>query len=98
MKKTLENIKRENEEVVKTAMCGSYCYYKLLMDKNIHKKDDIAEIMEYTLHRMINSNFTPEEILSNTLMFIPTNEQRRDIAHFTNISNGYIIVDMPEIV
>ena len=98
MKNTLENIKREYETVVKSSMAGSYCYYKLLMDKNIHKVDNVSEILEYTLHRMIEEGFTPEDIKRETLMFIPTKKQRKNIPYFRNIAKKYIIVDTPEII
>lgn len=96
--KTLSNIKKEYETVVKSSMAGSYCYYKLLMNENIHKVDDVSQILEYTLHRMIEEGFTPEDIKRETLMFVPTGEQRKNIPYFRNITKKYIIVDTPEII
>ena len=92
--KTLENIKRENESIVTISITGDYCQYKLLMDDDIHSLDDICQIMEYTLHRMVDAGFTDEEIRSNSGFYIPTEEELQELEEFdefTNVDLSYIL-------
>ena len=72
--KKLQEIKKKNEAIITITITGDYCNYNLIMDEDIHS-DDIGEIMEYTLHRMIESGFSNEEIYSSSGMYIPTPEQ-----------------------
>jgi hypothetical protein len=63
------------------------------MDDDIHS-DDCSEIFEYTLHRMIEEGFTPEEIFSNSGMYIPTPEELQELEEFeeyTNVDLGYVL-------
>ena len=93
MNNTLENIKRENESILTMTLTGDYCQYKLLMDNDIHG-DDYSEIFEHTLHRMIEEEFSQEEIRHNSGMYIPTPEQLQELEEydeFTNIDLGYIL-------
>lgn len=91
--KTLSNIKKEYENILTMTLTGDYCQYKLLMDNDIHS-DDCSEIFEYTLHRMIEEGFTPEEIFSNSGMYIPTPEELQELEEydeFTHIDLGYVL-------
>ena len=91
--KTLQDIKKENEVIVTITITGDYNNRKLIMDEDIHG-DDIGEIMEYTLHRMIESEFSNEEIYSNSGMYIPTPEQLEELEEFDefiHVDLGYIL-------
>jgi DNA-binding PadR family transcriptional regulator len=64
------------------------------MDNDIHSLEDISQILEYTLHRMVDAGFTESEIRSNSGMFIPTPEQLQELEEFdeyTNVDLGYIL-------
>ena len=90
---TLENIKKENETIVSISIAGDYCQYNLIMDGDIHS-DDVSQILEYTLHRMVEEGFTPEEIFSNSGMFIPTPEELQELEEFeeyTDVDLGYVL-------
>ena len=89
MKNTLENIKRENESILTMTLTGDYCQYKLLMDNDIHS-DDISQILEYTLHRMVDAGFTESEIHFSSGMFIPIQEQIQDLKQY----DEFIYVDL----
>ena len=91
--KSLENIKKDCESIVTITLTGDYCKYNLLMDNDIHG-DDYSEIMEYTLHRMLDANFSPEEIRSSSGMYIPTPEELQELEEFDeyiDIDLGYIL-------
>ena len=91
--KTLQDIKKENEVIVTITITGDYNNRKLIMDEDIHS-DDIGEIMEYTLHRMIESESSNEEIYSNSGMYIPTPEQLEELEEFDefiHVDLGYIL-------
>ena len=92
--KTLENIKRENEVIVIITTTGNYNNYNLIMDEDIHNSDDIQQILEYTLHRMIDAGFTSKEIYSNSRMYIPTLEKLEELEEY----NEFIHVDMDYIL
>lgn len=92
--KTLSNIKRENETVLTMTLTGDYCQYNLLMDNEIHNLENISQILEYTLHRMIDANFPQDEIRSSSGMFIPTPEEIKELEEFdefTHIDLGYVL-------
>lgn len=92
--KTLENIKRENESILTMTLTGDYCQYNLIMDDDIHSLDDISAILEYTLHRMVDAGFTPDEIRFNSGMYVPTSDELLELEEFdefTNIDLGYIL-------
>ena len=91
--KTLQDIKKQNEVIITITITGSYCNYNLIMDKDIHD-DDVSQILEYTLHRMVEEKFSPEEIFSNSRIFIPTEEYLEELeeyGEYTNIDLGYIL-------
>ena len=91
--KSLENIKKDCESIVTITLTGDYCNYNLIMDEDIHS-DDISQILEYTLHRMVEEKFSPEEIFSNSRIFIPTEEYLEELeeyGEYTNIDLGYIL-------
>ena len=91
--KTLQDIKKENEVIVTITITGDYNNRKLIMDEDIHG-DDIGEIMEYTLHRMVKYGFTEQEIYSNSGMYIPTPEQLEELEEFDefiHVDLGYIL-------
>ena len=90
----LENIKRENESILTMTLTGDYCQYNLIMDDEIHSLDDISQILEYTLHRMIDANFSQDEIRSSSGMYIPTPEELQELEEydeFTHIDLGYVL-------
>ena len=92
--KYLEDIQTEEEVVLNFSTTDSYCEYNLLCDGHFDRKMDISAIIEYTLHRMKENNFTDEEIYANSAMFIPTEEQLTDYSEFMeyiDIDLGYII-------
>ena len=90
----LEFIKVENESILTISITGDYCQHSLIMDDNIHNSDNIQQILEYTLHRMVDAGFSPEEIYSNSGFFIPTEEYLEELeeyGEYTNIDLGYIL-------
>lgn len=92
--KTLSNIKKEYESILTMTLTGDYCQYKLLMDNEIHSLEDISQILGYTLHRMLDANFSQEEIRYSSGMFIPTEEELQELEEFqefTHIDLGYIL-------
>lgn len=91
--KTLQDIKKENEAIVTITTTGDYNSHQLIMDEDIHS-DDISQIMEYTLHRMIEEKFSNEEIYSNSGMYIPTPEELEELEEydeFSHVDLGYIL-------
>lgn len=91
--KTLQDIKKQNEVIVTITITGDYCNRKLIMDEDIHS-DDISQILEYTLHRMIDAGFSPEEIYFNSGMYIPTDEQLQELEEYNEFIHadlGYIL-------
>ena len=91
--KTLQFIKKENESTLTMTLTGDYCQYNLLMDNEIHS-EDVSQILEYTLHRMVDAGFSPEEIRYNSGMFVPTPEELQELEEydeFTNIDLGYVL-------
>ena len=91
--KKLQDIKKEYEAIVSITITGDYNNHQLIMDKDIHD-DDVSQIMEYTLHRMVDANFTPEEIYYNSGIFVPTEEYLEELeeyGEYTNIDLGYIL-------
>ena len=89
--KTLSNIKRENESILTMTLTGDYCQYNLIMDDEIHSLEDISQILEYTLYRMLDDNFSQEEIRYNSGMFIPTPEEIHEFEEYTNVDLGYVL-------
>ena len=90
---TLQFIKVAHETVLTITLTGDYCQYNLIMDNEIHS-DDISQIMGYTLHRMVDANFSQEEIRSSSGMFIPTPEELQELEEFeeyTDVDLGYIL-------
>ena len=91
--KTLQQIKKENEVILTITITGDYCNYNLIMDEDIHD-DDIGEIMEYTLHRMVEEKFTEEEIYFNSGFFTPTSEGLEELEEFNefcHIDLGFVL-------
>ena len=91
---TLQIIKVAHETVLTITLTGDYCQYNLLMDDEIHSLEDISQILEYTLRRMVDANFSQEEIRSSSGMFIPTPEELQELEEFdefTNIDLGYVL-------
>ena len=91
---TLQFIKVAHETVLTITLTGDYCQYNLIMDNDIHSLEDIYKILEYTLHRMVDAGFSPEEIRSSSGMFIPTDEHFQELEEFqeyTDIDLGYIL-------
>ena len=95
--KTLKDIKMENEAIVKFATTQSYSSYELLCDADLVTdldKSDISGIIEYTLHRMIESGFSDEDINYNSNIYIPSDEEWEDLneyEEFTHVDLGYIL-------
>ena len=95
-KKTLEDIKRENEAIITFTTTADYNSFELLYDTNlvedIHKAD-LGNILEYTLHRMLEEEFTEEEIFSSSGMYISSKlsglEEEEEV--FIDIDLGYIL-------
>ena len=91
---TLQFIKVAHETVLTITLTGDYCQYNLLMDDEIHSLEDVSQILEYTLRRMVDANFSQEEIRSSSGMFIPEEEELQELQEFeeyTNIDLGYIL-------
>lgn len=91
---TLQFIKVDCESIVTISITGDYCQYNLLMDDNTHSLEDVSQILEYTLRRMVDANFTPEEIRSNSGFYIPTPEELQELEEFeeyTHIDLGYVL-------
>lgn len=91
---TLQFIKVAHETVLTITLTGDYCQYNLLMDNEIHNLENISQILEYTLRRMVDANFSQEEIRSSSGMFIPTDEQLQELEEydeFTHIDLGYVL-------
>ena len=91
---TLQIIKVAHETVLTITLTGDYCQHNLLMDDEIHSLEDISQILEYTLRRMVDANFSQEEIRSSSGMFIPTPEELQELEEFdefTNIDLGYVL-------
>ena len=91
---TLQFIKKDCESIVTISITGDYCQHNLLMDNEIHSLGDISQILEYTLRRMVDANFSQEEIRSSSGMFIPTPEQLQELEEydeFTHIDLGYVL-------
>ena len=96
--KTLREIKMDNEAIVNFG-CTQYYYigYQLLCDTDLVTNlddTDIGEIIEYTLHRMIESGFSTEDIRYNSNMYIPTDEEMQELEEFDEyvpIDLGYVL-------
>ena len=91
---TLQFIRTHNETLLRVSLTGDYCQYNLLMDNDIHSLEDISQILEYTLHRMVDAGFTDEEIRSNSGFFIPTEEEFHELEEFDefcHIDLGYVL-------
>ena len=89
----LQDIKKENEVIVSITITDDYCNRQLIMDEDIHD-NDVSQILEYTLHRMIEEGFTPEEIYFNSGMYIPTPEELQELEEFDefiHVDLGYIL-------
>ena len=96
--KTLKEIKMENEAIVNFATTQSYSSYELLCDTDLvtvlDKADISSSIIEYTLHRMIESGFSTEDIRYNSNMYIPTDEEMQELEEFDEyvpIDLGYVL-------
>ena len=93
-KKTLKDIKRDNEAIITFTTTADYNNFELLYDtdlvEDIHKAD-LGNILEYTLHRMLEEEFTEEEeIFSSSGMYIPSEEEEMEEV-FIDIDLGYIL-------
>lgn len=70
--KTLQDIKMENEKIIHFVCTNDYYNsYDLLIDTDLVtdlSRCDISAIFEYTLHRMLENNFTNQEIKYNSNM------------------------------
>ena len=96
--KTLRDIKMNNEAIV-TFGCTQDYYngYQLLCDTDLVPNldnADISGIIEYTLHRMLESGFSAEDINYNSNMYIPSDEEMQDLEEFeefTHVDLGYIL-------
>ena len=78
-------------------LTGDYRQYNLLMDNEIHSLEDISQILEYTLRRMVDANFSQEEVRYNSGMYIPTPEELQELEEydeFTHIDLGYVLVGL----
>ena len=94
---TLQFIKVAHETVLTITLTGDYCQYNLLMDDEIHSLEDISQILEYTLRRMVDANFSQEEVRYNSGMYIPTPEELQELEEydeFTHIDLGYVLVGL----
>ena len=96
--KTLKEIKMENEAIVIFGCTQDYYNgYQLLCDTDLVtdlKKADIGGIIEYTLHRMIESGFSSEDINYNSNMYTPSDEEWADLEEYeeyTHVDLGYIL-------
>lgn len=91
---TLQFIKVAHETVLTMTLTGDYCQYNLLMDDEIHSPEDFYQILEYTLRRMVDAGFSPEEIRYNSGMFIPSSDELQELEEydeFTHIDLGYVL-------
>ena len=96
--RTLSEIKMENEALVKLVVTQCpYNTYQLLCDTDLVtdlSKADISGIIEYTLHRMVESGFSPEDIEYNSNMYIPDAEELEELEEydeFSHVDLGYIL-------
>lgn len=95
--KTLHEIKMENEAIITFATTQSYNSYQLLCDTDLVtdlEKADINEIIEYTLHRMVESGFSADDINYNSNMYIPSDKEWEDLEEyeeFSHVDLGYIL-------
>ena len=98
--RTLESIKKENEGIINFNITSDYYNtFQLLFDRDLNEENDIAymdiqEILEYTLERMLEENFTPEEIVCNSGMYIPSVkelEELEEYEEYTTIDLCYIL-------
>lgn len=96
--KRLSDIKQDNERIIKFATTQD-CYnsYELLYDADLISdisRADIGDIIEYTLHRMKEEEFTDIEIKYNSNMYIPTDDEWLDLEEFEefiHVDLGYIL-------
>ena len=95
--KSLKDIKRENEAIITFTTTVYYNSFGLLYDtdlvEDIHKAD-LGDILEYTLSRLIEEEFTEDEVFFNSGMYIPSKEELEELEEyneFTNIDLGYLI-------
>jgi len=94
--RTLESIKKENEGIINFNITSDYYNtFQLLFDRDLNEENDIAymdiqEILEYTLNRMLEENFTPEEILSNSGMYIPSEKELEELEEYEE----YVTIDL----
>lgn len=95
--KTLKEIKTENEAIVEFGSTQDYNTYQLLYDTDLVadlERADIGAIIEYTLHRMLESGFSDEEINYNSNMYIPSDEELEELEEyeeFSHVDLGYIL-------
>lgn len=96
--RTLREIKKDNEAIV-TFGCTQNYYngYHLLCNTDLVTDLDYADIggiIEYTLHRMIESGFTADDINYNSNMYIPSDEEMKELEEyeeFTHVDLGYVL-------
>ena len=95
--KTLREIKMENEAIVTFGTTQDYNTYELLCDTDMVTdldKADLSDIIEYTLHRMVESGFSAEDMDYNSNMYIPSDGEWEDLNEYEEYSHvdlGYIL-------
>ena len=91
--KTLMEIKKENEIIVEFELTTSYSTYEYLCDSDLTNDpiNDISACLEYTLHRMLESDFTQSDIYGNSAMEVPPCHELVAMEEIIYIDLGYII-------
>ena len=92
--KSLNGIKRDNEAIISFVTTADYNSFELLCDTDLVEsieKADLSNILEYTLHRMIEEEFTEEEIFSSSEMHTSSEEELEEEEVFMDIDLGYTI-------
>ena len=95
--KTLQEIKKENEKIVTFTTSESYSSYSALYDADLVfnlEHADFEAILEHTLHRMKEEDFSDYEIYYNSNMYIPTDEEMEELEEY----NEFFYVDLSYIL
>ena len=87
----LKNLLEENEVVAAFSITNSYCEYNCIIQDD---SDDVGSALEDTLHRILENDGTPSDVLSIMGAFIPSEEEMdglEEYQEYTSIDLGYII-------
>jgi hypothetical protein len=93
--KTLKNIKNHGEVIINFTTTANNWSSQLLVEEDLEmSKADISKIFEDNLTAMLDNGFSNESIYANTGMYIPTEEELKELeefGEFFHVDKGYVI-------